>query len=51
MFKATNPNPWLTVKGWKATADALINSLKAGVGTAKIAYSAAPIGASLGFTT
>jgi PKD repeat protein len=40
----------MTAKGWKATADALINSLKAGVGTAKMAYSAAPISASLGFT-
>ncbi|OQX01207.1 MAG: hypothetical protein BWK73_46830, partial [Thiothrix lacustris] len=49
-FKATNPFPWLTVKGWKATADALVNSLKAGVGVAKIAYSTAPITSSLGFT-
>lgn len=50
-FKETNPFPWLTVKGWKATADALINSLKAGVGVAKVAYSANPITSSLGFAT
>lgn len=42
-FEETYHFPWATAEGWKVTFEALLNSLKAGVGAAKIGYAATPI--------